>query len=272
MNLGVDGNWVLHRVYHTLNDDLKDPAGHVARRFLSMVCRDAIFVKAKQVLVAFDGAKVFRYKIYPDYKGNRDKSDGASSVYDYLQPLLDYLAMAGVHVVQLQQYEADDVLCSLAAHTPVTISTRDKDAYQYLAPGVTLMDPSAKIGAKTVPKMTTAKDVKSLIGVPVSASLDYQTLIGDKIDNVPQLITPAKAREGLLKHGSIKNWLSTDPEFRKAMKARKEELNLNRKLVRLVPDIEVEAKPIKWLRDLQSMPQAYVDYHSFCNPKTRSLF
>lgn len=250
-------------------DESKDPTSLLARRFLSMVCKDALLVKAKEIAVAFDGNAIFRYKLYPEYKGQRSSG---SNIYDYLQPVIDYLVGAGIHVIHLREYEGDDVLASLASTGNLTVGTGDKDAYQYLVQGVQLINPTFKVNGKPRPKFTTHKDVPKLIGLQASQALDYQTLVGDKIDNVPQLMTPGKAVKGLTKYGSLKTWLAQDPEFRTLMRKQKAALELNRKLVKLVRNLDVCTKPVRWVRDLEVMPSAYVDLHTVATRKTRSLF
>ncbi len=99
-------------------------------------------------------------------------------------------------------------------------------------------------------------------------------LVGDDIDNVPRLMTPAKVKAGLKKFGSLKKWLAKDKEFYKTMKAQAKALNLNRKLVAMRLDLPVKSKlsGVDWCSDLEEMPQSYVNYYEFCNPRTHSLF
>lgn len=265
-SLGVDGNWVLHRAFHTQNYESRDPALAICSKFLSMVSKDALLVKATRVLVAFDGARVFRHDLYPGYKGERGAADGKSP-YDYLDGLIDYLRMHGLHTVQEHKYEADDVLCSLAATTEgyLAISTRDKDAFQYVTENVVLLDSSNK----PLPRQLGYADVEAIFGVPPELCLDLQTLVGDKIDNVPNLHSRAKAIAGLRKWGSLKNWLANDVELRTKLRAK--DVNLNRKLVKLVSTIPVEAKPVTWTSDT-NVPKAYAVWKDFANPKSKGLF
>lgn len=267
-SLGVDGNWVLHRAFHTQSYESRDPTLALCSKFLSMVSKDALLAKASKVVIAFDGARIFRHEIYPAYKANRPpgETDGKSP-YDHLDGLLDYLRMHGVHTVQNHKFEADDLLCSLAANTDgmLTISTRDKDAYQYVTKNVTLLDSSHK----PMPRQIGYADVEAEFGVPPELCLDLQTLVGDKIDNIPTLHSRAKSIAGLRKWGSLKNWLANDPEFRSKLKAA--DLNLNRKLVKLVSTIPVEAKPVAWVSSSQ-VPKAYAVWKDFANPKSKGLF
>ena len=266
--LGVDGNWIIHRAFYTTPEDVENRGDAICKKFVSMVCKDALANKATHILVAFDGARIFRYKLYPDYKANREKGDGKTP-YDYLDGLIAYLNELGIKVIQNHRYEADDVLCSLAKNTEgkLVISTKDKDAFQYLRPGVVLYDSSAK----PTPTVTTHKDTKKRLGVDANLCLDLQTLLGDSIDNVPQLVSKAKAIKGLTTWGSIKEWLANDKTFRKEMRKHKEELTLNRKLVRLVSTIEdaVADKP-KWSTNKDVT--AYVVWKDFANPKSKGLF
>ncbi len=232
-----------------------------------MICADAMATKCDRLLVAFDGDKVFRFKLYPKYKGER----GASSpAYDYLDALKTYLSKAGVPVFHFQEYEADDVLASVATQCRnVICGTRDKDSHQYLKEGVELYDS----GAKPKPILLTHEQVQKIDGMTGAQFLDYQTLIGDKIDCVPQLVSPAKAKKGILNHGSLKKWMAKDAEFRAAMTEIREEFLLNRKLVKMKTDLPVRPfVSVNWAPYSEDFPKKYFEYKDFCNPKSKGLF
>ncbi len=267
--IGIDGNWILHRAFNTTPSDSRDPGATICSKFVSMISKDALAVKATKMLVAFDGARIFRYKIYPEYKGNRTPSEGVGP-YDYLERLTTFLGECGIAYLQDHRYEADDVLCSLATNSPndmLFVSTRDKDAYQYVTENVVLYDSSAP-----VPTRMSLREIKSKMGIPASLCLDYQTLLGDGIDNIPQLHTPVATKKGLLEYGSLKNWLANDKVLRQKLKGKGDQLKLNRKLVKLVTTIEAaKARSIKWNSE-PHMPRAYVNWKDFCNPKSKGLF
>jgi len=267
--LGVDGNWMLHRAFHTQNYTSVDPARAIVQRFVGLVAKDALLAKATMICVAFDGARIFRHKIYAQYKAQRTQSPDGKSPYDYLDGLMDYLAELGIHCVQLHQYEADDVLCSLAKRVEgrLTVATKDKDAYQYVTDRVTLLDSSCKPN----PRFLTYKDIEGVFGLPPEQCLDLQTLVGDKIDNIPQLVTRAKALKGLREWGSLREWLAGDKELRSQLRGLKEQLALNRKLVKLVDSIEVDAKTPRWFKG-NNVPNAYAVWRDFANPKSKGLF
>jgi 5'-3' exonuclease len=281
----ADGNWMIHRIFHTQSQNSKDVGAAIAYRLLALICKDALAVKAKKVIVAFDGPNVFRHKLMDAYKANRHKEeedvellhnkDGLvadDGPYKYLAEACAYLAAAGIPVVQYDQYEADDVLASVAFNNElVSLLCKDKDAYQTLRPGVSQYDGSYQLKGVPKPRTITHKDVEAIFGVPSSQCVDLQTLTGDGIDNIPKLVSRAKAIKGLQEHGTLKAWLAKDTELAAKLKPVKNQLNLNRKLVRLVTNIQVEVPAIRWSND-QKLPRSYFEFKDFCNPKSKGLF
>ena len=268
---------VLHRMYAVVSSRpgaYKDMSATICSMFLSRICTDAVQVKASTILVAFDGDEVFRYDLFPDYKAAREAKKCGASPYDYLHDLQSYLDRAGIANVQLKKYEADDVLASLTArYDKVVVTTKDKDAYQYLRPGVMLYDSSFKVKGVNHPRTIKHTDVKSIFGVAPEHCIEYQMLAGDGIDSIKGVVSEAKAAQGLTRWGSIKAWAANDDKFRARVIERKAQLKRNRKLVTLVKDIGVEAPPIKWNPDPKlRLPSSYYALKSLCVPKSKGLF
>jgi 5'-3' exonuclease len=221
--------------------------------------------------VAFDGARVFRYKIYAGYKGNREHSTGEGP-YDYLQPVVAALAECGIPCIQISKYEADDVLCSLGVQfgsptTQVVIGTRDKDANQYLSKYVNLYDSSFKPNGRSFTEQTLLEST----GFSPRQYLTHQLLTGDKIDNIPRLLTPVLVKKNLLKYGSFRGWKENDKAFAHFVKTHQVELKLNRQLVELVPTIELDVPSVRWSSD-KNLPAQYLALKSFANPRSKGLF
>ena len=277
----ADGNFYLHRVFFTQAASSKDVGSAIAHRFLGLVCKEAAESKANKLIVAFDGANVFRYKFMESYKSSRHKEehvhnkDGMiadNSPYEYLAQVQLLLQEAGIPSVQLDKYEADDVLASVAAaNANVVLLTGDKDMYQTLRPGITMYNGAYRSKGIPKPRLIKHEDVKAIFGVQPDQCIDYQTLTGDGIDDIPRLVTKAKALKGLALHGNLKSWLANDAEFAASMRSVKHELNLNRKMVRLVNDLNVEVPAIKW-STTSSLPTAYFKFKDICNPKSKGLF
>jgi DNA polymerase-1 len=290
-----DGPWYLHRAFNTLHTK-RSVEEALPYHFLSMVCKDMLRTKSQYLLIAFDGPRVFRYKVYANYKGERDKKRAGSApvdpdsglaqgnVYDYLPNVYELLNKAGIIYFQPRTFEADDVGCSIAhaysAEYDIVIGTQDKDAYQYLKPGVRLFDASHKNKkGETDPIYIDHKEAEKRKGIPIKQMVQYQMLIGDKIDSIPQIqgFGPVKAREILERYGSLTKWYKQSEADRPFLESQMENLRRNRKLVTLsteaVPPTPVEdwkiakAKP----KD-KDLPKNFHDMHAMIWPKSKGLF
>ena len=271
--LGVDGNFYLHRFHSVLSSrPPENLAQAMCSMFISNICKDALATKCGSILVAFDGPEVFRYKLYADYKASRVKKVCGASPYDYLEDVKSELSRLGIPNMQLKQYEADDVLASLAVqHAPCVMATRDKDAYQYLKEGIVLYDATHKVSGKPSPKVTKYTDVRTIFGVEPSQCVELQILIGDGVDTIKGVMGRAKAVKGLAKWGSIKAWAANDETFRALVSENYSQLKRNQKLVTLVKTIKIPTPRISWSQD-PNVPLSYIKLKEFCNPKSKGLF
>jgi|GEM_PF-4919897 len=290
-----DGNWYLNRAHHVL--DVNDPevGRKLAYLVTSMIMKDALAVRAAHVLVAWDGPSVFRYKLNPRYKinrrgGTKDKKDGtlgedktktSNPVYEHLPLVQEYMDKAGIPWVQLKKYEADDILACVARLGSkgyrVYLMTKDKDSYQVLTKNVSLYIADRKIDGKNKPYVLTYSMAEEAKGIPCSRMVDYQTLLGDSIDNVVGLpgIGPVAAKKIVLKFESLNAWIeSLEGEELAKVTAHMERLRLNRKLVKLDrkcydPDpshmVIPKHKP-------QGYPKSFAAYVDFLYPKSKGLF
>jgi 5'-3' exonuclease len=260
-----------------------------------MIVRDALRVRARYICVAFDGPKVFRYKVYPQYKEGRkgivgtnadaENAPPSGDVYDFLPHIYTLFQKLGILFFQPRIHEADDVLASIvdryAGTYRIVCGTCDKDAYQYLQPGVRLFDSSHKnkVTKKSEPRYITQEDAERRKGVACSQMVDYQTLIGDKGDSIPPIkgYGPETAKKVLEKFGNLNNWFKESTgDQRVFIRAQMENLRRNRKLVQLLTDClppnELEEWKIHKVKPDMNLPRIFHDYHAFIFPKTKGLF
>lgn len=278
----VDGPWYLHRAAYTLNTRRDDIGGALARHFLSIVCNDAMAVRATHILIAFDGDKVFRHDIFAGYKSGRsggpsikslkdadvnskkavsieaDDENEGKEIYSYLPKVFRLLTGLGIPYFQPNKHEADDVLCSVGRKygpkIKVVCGTQDKDAYQYLEHDGSIVlydgtykDPKTQ---KTVGRFITAKLAEKLKGVRIDQMVDYQTIMGDSGDDVPGIpgYGPVRTAAVLNKYGSLKNWRKKGTDAERTLLAQNQaRLIINRKMVKLVDTI---LPPLK-LKDMR---------------------
>lgn len=287
----VDGNWFLHRAFSTLKTNRKIEEA-LPYHFLSMIVKEALIVRASYLLVAFDGASVFRYSIYPEYKSNRSEKakskDGeyedAASIYSYLPQVFSLLEDVGIAFFQPRKFEADDVLCSVATAYSKTYEvicgTQDKDAYQYLLTKNVKLFYMKKSKPATTPYYVDRIKIEKLKGIKCKQMIDYQTLLGDSGDGVPNLpgMGPAKARSILKKYGSIREWYANGTkEDKRYLRTHVEALKRNQQLVSLVSDVLPDTKPEQWVikkkkPDNKFLTRNYHEYHNFVYPKSKGLF
>lgn len=283
----VDGNWYLHRCWFTLrtNRPIEEALPY---NMIGLIMKDACAVKATHILVAFDGPQVFRHAIFPEYKANRKEKkaekaeqhdgdeDGGADIYSYLPAVRAGLETAGIVWIQPKKHEADDVNAS-AGHqygalknTTVILGCRDKDVYQSLRANVKAYD-----STQEPPRFITMDMAEKSKGVLTSQMVMYQTLIGDKIDNIPTLKPPAKAKQAIKLWGSFKAWFEKGTKEDKIwLRANQVKLSLNRKLVEMdtkliLPDLH-ELKMPKL--DRKDMPKSWYVYQSWLYPKSKGLF
>lgn len=293
-----DGNWYLWRAFHT-NRSIQSLDEVIPYQLLNMICKDALAVQADYVIVAFDGPRVFRHKIYPQYKANRTgrENDGLTDaenadpgesirdkVYGCLPAIFSLFDKIGLTYYMPKIYEADDVLCSIAKaygeQYKVICGTQDKDAYQYLSDVVWLYDASAKgKDGKRKPKYIRPKDAERIKGVKIKQMVAYQTLIGDKLDNIMPIkgMTPSKVKKILNEHGSINRWAAADKEAKRFLTIHTEHIRLNRRLVTLVDQAIPPGRPEEWrLRKKKAedsrLSRTYHDFHARLYPKSHGLF
>jgi DNA polymerase-1 len=281
--LVIDGNFYIHRCWHTLrtNRPIEEALPY---NFVSLVMRDACAVKATHILVAIDGSKVFRYDLFPAYKGNRSEgggtSDGnevgASDIYSYLPAIRAYLESSGLCWIQLKKYEADDILASAATQygkmpaTKVIFGNRDKDSFQSLTDNVVAYD-----SCQEQPRYITVEKVEKKMGIKVDQMVMYQTLIGDKIDNIPTLLTPVKAKKVINKFGSFGNWFAKAERDEKSwLRANQVALSLNKSLVCMKTDLPLPELPLMQVPklDRKDWPKSWYAYQAFRYPRTKGLF
>jgi DNA polymerase-1 len=204
----VDGSSYLYRAFHAL-PELRSPKGEPTGAIygvLNMLRKLASDYKSGARACVFDAkGKTFRDERYPEYKANRaPMPDDLSS---QVRPLLEAVEALGWPVLVVEGVEADDVIATLAEQAKAlgwrcVISTGDKDFAQLVDERVTLVNTMSN-------ELLDIEGVKRKFGVPPRQFLDYLTLIGDDIDNIPGVdkVGPKTACKWIEKYGSLEGVL-----------------------------------------------------------------
>jgi DNA polymerase I len=251
----VDGSSFLFRAYHALpplTTQSGEPTGAMYG-VLSMLKKLKDTYQATYFAVIFDSKhKTFRHELYPAYKANRPPIDEELALQ--IEPLHTIIRAMGFPLLIVDGVEADDVIgtfAQLASHAsiPTVIATSDKDMAQLVNPHITLVNTMSDT-------FMDEAGVVAKFGVKPSQIIDYLTLIGDPVDNVPGVpkVGPKTAVKWLETYDNLENIISHASEFTGKvgdyLRESLEALPLSKKLV----TIDCEVKDLPPLTTL--MPQA----------------
>ena len=209
----VDGSSYLYRAFHAMPDlrvnpgDPTSPATGAIRGMINMMNSLRKEVPAQYAACVFDAkGATFRDELYPEYKANR--SPMPDDLRTQIAPIHEVVRLLGWRVLEVPGIEADDVIGTLAHLAAqqgirVVISSGDKDLTQLVNEHVTMVDTMNG-------KQRDVAGVQAEFGVPPHLMLDYQTLVGDAVDNVPGVskVGPKTAAKWLQEYGTLDNLLA----------------------------------------------------------------
>jgi len=215
----VDGSSYLYRAYHAMPDlrarpgDPASPATGAIRGMINMLQSLKREVPADYAVCIFDASgPTFRDAIYPEYKAHR--SPMPDDLRTQIEPIHAVVRMLGWPVLAINGVEADDVIGTLAQVASrqgvrVVVSSGDKDLSQLVDEHITIIDTMNG-------KVRDVAGVTAEFGVPPSLMVDYQTLVGDTVDNVPGVpkVGPKTAAKWLNEYGSLDALLARADEIK----------------------------------------------------------
>src|SRR5262245_12028211 len=211
----VDGSSYLYRAFHALPElrspKTGEPTGAIYG-VLNMLRKLATDYKAQAWACVFDArGKTFRDEVYPDYKATR--SAMPDDLSRQVEPLFEAVKALGWPVLVVPGVEADDVIATLVEEAKrrgwrSVISTGDKDLTQLVD------ERTLWINTMSNEKLDVA-GVTAKFGVPPDRIVDYLTLVGDQIDNIPGVdgVGPGLASKWIKQYGSLDNLLRNAHEI-----------------------------------------------------------
>ena len=176
---------------HSVTTEAGEPVNAV-RGFIDMVAHLILTRRPGRVVCCLDldWRPAWRVALLPSYKAHRVAPGGGETVPDELVPqvpvLLEALEAAGIATAGAKDYEADDVIATLAAREPgpVEVATGDRDLFQVIddARGVTVL-----YTGRGVAKLVQYDDaaLRARYGVPADRYVDFAVLRGDPSDGLP---------------------------------------------------------------------------------------
>ena len=186
----IDGNSIMNRAFYGIKLlSTKDGTyTNAVYGFLNIYYMIMDMVHPNYVAVAFDISRpTFRHKMYAEYKaGRRSMPDELRPQMDLIKDILNAM---NIKVLELEGYEADDILGTIASVNSKNdiftyILTGDKDSLQLVSDKTSVIMPSTKMG-KTEYTIYTPEVLKEKMGIEPYQVIELKSLMGDKSDNIP---------------------------------------------------------------------------------------
>ena len=242
----VDAHSLIFQVFHAIGE-MTSPQGEPVSAVFGFL-RDILFLIENQgpdyLIAAFDmPGPTFRHDLYDGYKADRGAMpEDLVTQIPKIQEMLEALA---VPVIGKPGYEADDILATLARECDerdvrCLLVTGDKDCRQLITKNVAIYN--IRKG-----EIFGASELYADWGIRPDQVVDFQSLVGDKVDNVPgvPLIGPKIARELLDTYGTLDDVLANAGNVKQAKRSQNlvqyaDDARMSRDLVRLDNRVPIE--------------------------------
>ena len=246
----IDGHSLAYRAFFALPSDLATPTGQVTNAvygFTSMIIKLLGDEHPDALAVAWDTpTATFRSEKYHEYKAQRDAApDLFRSQLPLIREVADVLNLAQF---EAPGWEADDIIATIAGRASsegweVLIVTGDRDAFQLIEGPVRVYYTRRGLSDTIV---ADASYVEEKYGIRPDQYADYAALRGDSSDNLPgvpgvgektasRLVAGYGDLDGIYEHLEEQT-----PKLKENLETSREQVFLNRDLIRLVSDVPVE--------------------------------
>lgn len=235
----VDGHSLVFQVFHAI-PEMTSPRGEPVNAVFGFTKDLLKLIEEKRpdaLICAFDPpGDTFRHDLYPVYKGERGEMPG--ELRSQFPKIEEVVRALGVPIYSVPRYEADDVLATVArlcdeAGLRCRVVTGDKDCRQLITENVAVYNIRKDLVYDEVA-------LQADWGIRPDQVVDFQALVGDKVDNVPgvPLIGPKIAKELLETYGDLASVLDNAEQVKGAKRKQnlmegRELALLSQKLVRL---------------------------------------
>jgi DNA polymerase-1 len=261
----VDGSSYLFRAFHAmpnLSNAQGEPTGAIYG-VVNMIRRLLADYDPEHIAVVFDAkGKTFRNDLYSEYKAHRPPMP--QELAQQIEAVHEIIKAMGLPLLCIPGVEADDVIGTLAQQATeqgidTIISTGDKDMAQLVNQHVTLIDTMKDV-------VSDEQGVAERFEVTPAQIIDYLTLIGDKVDNVPGVpkVGPKTAVKWLQEYGSLDGIIAHADEIKgkvgEYLRDSLEQLPLSKELVTIKKDVELDVDPTTITRqppDTEALRELY---------------
>ncbi|WP_337607153.1 DNA polymerase I [Mitsuokella jalaludinii] len=271
--LVLDGSSLIFRAFYALpglSDSYGQPTGAIFG-FSNMLTKLMAEQQPDLMVLAFDKSRhTFRTERYADYKGTRDKTP--EELLSQFPLLREFAANMGIPFLEKDNYEADDIIGTLATQAAakgydVRVITGDRDALQLVRPNLRVL--LTKKGISEIKDYDTAAFEEEYGFEPLKL-IDLKGLMGDTSDNIPGVpgVGPKTASKLLLAYGSVENVLAhvgevSGKKLKENLQTYADQARLSKELATIelhVPDLAFAEEDYRIQPDMEKM-QAFCDDH-----------
>ena len=271
--LVLDGSSLIFRAFYALpglSDSHGQPTGAIFG-FSNMLTKLMAEQQPDLMVLAFDKSRhTFRTERYADYKGTRDKTP--EELLSQFPLLREFAANMGIPFLEKDNYEADDIIGTLATQAAakgydVRVITGDRDALQLVRPNLRVL--LTKKGISVIKDYDTAAFEEEYGFEPLKL-IDLKGLMGDTSDNIPGVpgVGPKTASKLLLAYGSVENVLAhvgevSGKKLKENLQTYADQARLSKELATIelhVPDLAFAEEDYRIQPDMEKM-QAFCDDH-----------
>jgi DNA polymerase-1 len=251
----LDGHSLAFRAFFALPDTLVTSSGQVTNAvygFTAMLIKLLADERPQGVVVCFDkGVPQFRLDRYAEYKAGRAETP---DLFRQQLPLIrEVLGCLRIPMIELEGYEADDLLATLTKHCrekgcEVVLVTGDRDILQLVGDGVFVI--MTRRGISDVIRYDTPAVVERY-GVTPEKWTDFVALKGESADNLPGVpgVGDKTAAQLINKYGDVEQVIAhadeLTPKLRQAIKEKADQVRINKELGRLLDDVHFDLDPAK---------------------------
>jgi DNA polymerase I len=249
----LDGHSLSYRAFFALPPSLATTSGQVTNAvygFTSMLIKLLAEERPDLIAVAFDvGKPTVRLDKYAEYKAGRPETP--DEFRQQLGLIVEVLETLRIPVIGIEGHEADDAIATLALRAleqgiEVVIVTADRDFFQLVRPGLTVM---FNVKGISDIRRYDVQAVTERFGLPPEKYLDYVALKGDASDNIPGVpgVGEKTASKLVQDFGSVEELLTRTDELKGKLKesisAAGDQLALNKELAELDTHVDVDLAP-----------------------------
>ena len=271
--LVLDGSSLIFRAFYALpglSDSHGQPTGAIFG-FSNMLTKLMAEQQPDLMVLAFDKSRhTFRTERYAEYKGTRDKTP--EELLSQFPLLREFAANMGIPFLEKDNYEADDIIGTLATQAAakgydVRVITGDRDALQLVRPNLRVL--LTKKGISEIKDYDTAAFEEEYGFEPLKL-IDLKGLMGDTSDNIPGVpgVGPKTASKLLLAYGSVENVLAhvgevSGKKLKENLQTYADQARLSKELATIelhVPDLAFAEEDYRIQPDMEKM-QAFCDDH-----------